>query len=90
MKTVQVSSFSLLFFFFFLVNGRVSLWIAPKTWEMGLSMSSLYKLCAKEQEQGGSEGVRQWHREEPELGTATAQEDTGNLQKGCHGAGIPL
>lgn len=38
--------------------------------------------CAKEQERGGGEGVRQWHREEPELGTATAQEDTGNLQEG--------
>lgn len=48
------------------------------------------RVCAKEQERGGSEGIRQWHRKEPELGTALAQEDTGNLQTGCHGAGIPL
>lgn len=38
------------------------------------------RACAKEQEGSGSEGIRQWHREEPELGTAPAQEDTGNLQ----------
>lgn len=63
----------------------------PQNLEMGLSVSSLlHRVCAKEQEWGGSEGVRQWHREQPELGTAPAQEDTGNLQLGCHGAGIPL
>lgn len=88
MKTVQVSSFSLLFC---LVNGRVSSWIAPKIWRWGFQCPACNtNLCAKEQERGGSEGVRQWHRKEPELGTATAQEDTGNLQKGCHGAGMPL
>lgn len=82
MKTVQVSSFSLLFVFFFsfffLVNGRVSSWIAPQNLEMGLSVSSLlHQECVQKSR---SEG----HREEPEL------KDTGNLQKGCHGAGIPL
>lgn len=63
----------------------------PQILEMGFSASSLlHRVCAKEQERGGSEGVRQWHREQPELGTAPAQEDTGNLQTCCHRAGIPL
>lgn len=63
----------------------------PQNLEMGLSVSSLlHRECAKEQEQGGSEGIRQWHREEPELGTAPAQGDTGDLPTGCHRAGIAL
>lgn len=80
------SSFSLLFFFFF-GKWQSVLVDCPQNLGMGLSVSSLlHKVCKRA---GGSEGVRQWHREEPELGTAPAQENTGNLQKGVTGQGFP-
>lgn len=51
--------------------------------------SLLHKLCAKAQEWGGSEGVRQWHREEPELGTARLRKTLGICKKGVRGQGSP-
>lgn len=47
------------------------------------------RVCAKEQEGGGSEGVRQWHREEAELGTVSSGGHRESANRGFTGQGSP-